>query len=255
MVDIMSMLPSHTSSNDNLTAVEKATCLSVVVVAEDHDDLRVNMIEVIASHGHHVVGLACAKDMDSAVGTLPIDLLVVDVDQPDEDGLSLARRFRAAQPLSGVIIVSARHTVEDKVRGYNSGADVYLEKPVSSEELMAAINNIGRRLMTQRPISSLVETKHFSIDKELMLFSGPQGSVRLTYAEILLLSALSRAPSQRLEVSQLLKLLKLDKTSNSKSAFEVRLVRLRKKMISVGADKLCLRSIRLQGYQLSTVLH
>lgn len=247
------MLPSDTSTYNNLTTVDKPTSLSVLVV-EDHDDLRDNIVEVIASYGHHVVGLACAEDMDNAVGTLPIDLLVLDLNLPGEDGLSLARRFRAAQPLAGVIIVSARHTVDDKVSGYNNGADVYLEKPVSSEELMAAINNIARRLLNQRPTWGFVKPKHFSIDTEVMLLSGPQGTVRLTDAETLLLSALSRAPSQRLEMSQLLELLKLDESSYSKSAFEVRLVRLRKKMISVGADKLCLRSIRLQGYQLSTVL-
>ena len=231
----------------------QAACLSVVVV-EDHDDLREVVVDVIASHGHHVVGLGCAEDMEDAVGALPIDILVVDLNLPGEDGLSLARRFRAAQPLAGVIICSARHTVEDKVKGYNSGADVYLQKPVASEELMAAINSISRRLLNQAPAVSLAKPKHFSIETEKMLLAGPLGKVSLTDAETLLLTALAHAPSQRLETKQLLVLLNLEDSSHSKSAFEVRMVRLRKKMISVGADKLCIRAIRLQGYQLSTLL-
>lgn len=231
----------------------QAACLSVVVV-EDHDDLRDMVVDVIASHGHHVVGLGCAEDMEDTVGALPIDILVVDLNLPGEDGLSLARRFRTAQPLSGVIIMSARHSVDDKVLGYNSGADVYLQKPVSTDELIAAINSISRRLLSQASAVNQVKPKHLSIDTEKMLLSGPLGKVSLTDAETILLTALAHAPGQRLEIKQLLVLLNLDDSSFSKSAFEVRMVRLRKKMVSAGADKLCIRSIRLQGYQLSTVL-
>ena len=206
------------------------------------------------SHGHHVVGLGCAEEMDDAVGALHIDLLIVDLNLPGEDGLSLARRFRAAQPLSGVIMVSARHSVEDKVRGYNSGADVYLPKPVSSDELMAAVNSISRRLLTQGTVTDPIQSNVFAIESEKLLLTGPKGQVSLTDSETQLLHAFTRAPSQRLETSQLLELLKLDESNYSKSAFEVRMVRLRKKLISVGADKLCIRSIRMQGYQLGTVL-
>jgi DNA-binding response OmpR family regulator len=247
------MSPSTAPALQKLPHRHQAACLSVVVV-EDHDDLRGVVVEVIASHGHHVVGLCCAEDMEDAVGALPIDILVVDLNLPGEDGLSLAQRFRAAQPLAGVIICSASHTVEDKVRGYNSGADVYLQKPVASEELMAAINSISRRLLSQAPAASTAKPKHFSIETEKMLLAGPLGKVSLTDAETLLLTALAHAPSQRLETKQLLVLLNLEDSSHSKSAFEVRMVRLRKKMISVGADKLCIRAIRLQGYQLSTLL-
>ena len=241
------------SAPQTLTPRAQAACLSVVVV-EDHDDLRDVVVDVIASHGHHVVGLDCAEDMQDTVGARAIDILVVDLNLPGEDGLSLARRFRTAQPLSGVIIMSARHSVDDKVKGYNSGADVYLQKPVSTDELMAAINSISRRLLSQTPVANLVKPKHFSLNTEKMLLSGPLGKVSLTDAETILLTALARAPGQRLEIKQLLMILNLEDSSFSKSAFEVRMVRLRKKMISAGADKLCIRAIRLQGYQLSTVL-
>lgn len=231
----------------------QAACLSVVVV-EDRDDLRDMVVEVIENHGHHVTGLRCAEDMDDAVGTLPIDLLIVDLNLPGEDGSSLAHRFRISQPLAGIIIYSENHSVADKVKSYDSGADIFLQKPVSSEELMAAINSIARRLLNQGPIADPAKPKKFFIELEKLLLSGPLGQVSLTDTEGLLLSALARAPSQRLDIAQLLALLKLDISSYSKSAFEVRMVRLRKKLMSVGANKLCIRSIRLQGYQLGTVL-
>jgi len=247
------MLLSSPLATESLDRRIQAACLSVVVV-EDHDDLREVMVEVIGSFGHHVVGLSCAEDMDDAVGGLPIDLLIVDLNLPGEDGLSLARRFRAAQPLAGIIIATARYKVDDKVNGYNSGADIYLQKPVSTEELMAAINSIARRLLDHNVVPDLVKVNQFFWDLEKMQLSGPLGKVGLTDAETLILSALAKAPGQRLETAQLVDLLKLEPGSYSKSAFEVRMVRLRKKLMGVGADKLCIRSIRLQGYQLSTVL-
>lgn len=231
----------------------QAACLSVVVV-EDQDALRDMVVDVIENHGHHVVGLSCAEEMDDAVGTLPIDLLIIDLALPGENGFSLARRFRVSQPLAGIIIYSENHSVADKVKSYDSGADIFLQKPVSAEELMAAINSIARRLLNQGPIADTAKPSKFFIELEKLLLSGPLGQVSLTEAEVLLLSALARAPSQRLEISQLLAILKLDTSSYSKSAFEVRMVRLRKKLMSVGANRLCIRSIRLQGYQLSTLL-
>jgi len=247
------MLLTLRSTISHASSPAQAACLSVVVV-EDHDDLRDMVVEVIANHGHHVVGLGCAEEMADAVGTLPIDLLIVDLNLPGENGFSLAHRFRVAQPLAGIIIYSANHSVADKVRGYDSGADIFLQKPASSDELMAAINSIARRLLNQGPIADPAKPVKFCIDLEKSLLSGPLGQVSLTDTEALLLSALAQAPSQRLEIEQLLALLKLDTSTYSKSAFEVRMVRMRKKLMSVGATKLCIRSIRLQGYQLSTVL-
>ena len=224
------------------------------MVVEACDDSRDKVVEVIENHGHHVVGLGCAEDMDDAVGILPIDLLIVDLALPGENGFSLVRRFRVSQPLAGIIIYSENHSVADKVKSYDSGADIFLQKPVSPEELMASIKSIARRLLNQGPLADTAKSKEFFIELEKLLLSGPLGQVSLTDTEVLLLSALARAPSQRLEISQLLAILKLDTSSYSKSAFEVRMVRLRKKLMSVGASKSCIRSIRLQGYQLSTLL-
>jgi DNA-binding response OmpR family regulator len=242
--------PSTTSPGQSLN---KAACLSVVVV-EARDDVRDKVVEVIEKHGHHVVGLGCAEEMDDAVGILQIDLLIVDLNLPGENGFSLARRFRVSQPLAGIIIYSENHSVADKVKSYDSGADIFLQKPVSSEELMASIKSIARRLLNQGPIADPVKPKKFFIELEKLLLTGPLGQVSLTDTEGLLLSSLARAPSQRLEISQLLAILKLDTRSYSKAAFEVRMVRLRKKLMSVGATKLCIRSIRLHGYQLGTAL-
>ena len=74
-----------------------------IVVAEDHDALRELTLDVLRGAGHRAVGIACAEEMDEAIGGMPVDLLIADLHLPGEDGLSLVRRFRAAQPLAGII--------------------------------------------------------------------------------------------------------------------------------------------------------
>lgn len=246
----MVVINPATNSERNLLP---ARSLNVVVV-EDHDGLRDVITEVLRSHGHAVTGLACAEELDDKAGGMPIDLLIVDLNLPGEDGLSLAQRFRAAQPLSGIIIVTSRDKVEDRVSAYTSGADIYLQKPVSMVELMAAVNSVARRLSAQTTTESQSPPPSVSIDVEKMRLCGPLGEGVLTSAEALLIAALARAPGRRLETAALLGHLKIDPASYSKSAFEVRVVRLRRKLMDVGADKQCIRSTRMQGYQLSPFL-
>lgn len=246
----MSVLIPEPHSNRNLP---QANSLNVVVV-EDHDGFRDVITEVLRSHGHAVLGLTCAEEVDDKAGGTPIDLLIVDLNLPGEDGLSLAQRFRAAQPMSGIIIVTSREKVEDRVSAYTSGADIYLQKPVSMVELMAAINSIARRLNAQTALQSQSQPTTVSIDIEKMCLHGPLGDAMLTSAEALLIAALARAPGRRLETTALLGHLHLDPGTYSKSAFEVRMVRLRRKLMDVGADKQCIRSTRMQGYQLSPSL-
>ena len=233
------------------TFTEKSLC---IVVAEDHDALREITVEVLRRQGHRAVGITCAEEMDDAVGSMPIDLLIADFHLPGEDGMSLIRRFRAAQPLAGIIMVTASMQVDLKVLGYNNGVDIYLPKPLATEELLAAVNSISRRLASQSKATAAADHSAFRYDPTQRWVSGPLGRTELSDSESLILASLARAPGQRLELQQLQVLLHLNAKAFNKSAFEVRIVRLRKKLIGVGAEPSCLRSIRMVGYQLGITL-
>ena len=243
----------HPSSSLGLAAsfTEKSLC---IVVAEDHDALREITVEVLCRQGHKAVGIACAEEMDDVVGGMGIDLLIADLHLPGEDGMSLIRRFRAAQPLAGIILVTASTQVDIKVQGYNNGADIYLPKPVATEELLAAVHSISRRLASQSKATAAADHSAFRYDPTQRWVSGPLGRTELSDSESLILASLARAPGQRLELQQLQVLLHLNAKAFNKSAFEVRMVRLRKKLIGVGAERCCLRSIRMVGYQLGITL-
>lgn len=219
-------------------------CLNIVVV-EDHEALRIITVEALQSRGHRVIGVESAESLQETLGNQSLDLVVVDVNLPGEDGVSLARRLKQSHPDLGVIVVSVRDRLDDKLGAYECGADLYLTKPVSVEELCAAAAALGKRLLrVSRP-----PRRDFSLDLQQMRLRGPAGETPLTAQEATVLAALVRAPGHRLETWQLLEQLGWVDTSG-KMALEVPMSRLRRKFTLVGAANNPLIAIRKHGYQL-----
>jgi DNA-binding response OmpR family regulator len=224
-----------------------ATHLNIVVV-EDNEDLCDAIVEVLSARGHRVLGLSCAEELGDEGALATIDLLVVDLNLPGEDGVSLSRRLRSIQPGLFILMMTARNTVHDKMSGYEAGADIYLTKPVSIEELSAAVNALARRLAdSQKPFDNqaLLYLKIAGLQAQ-----GPGGTIELTTMEVALLSALARAPDQRLAYWQLLEIMITDVERASQANLAVRMTRLRKKFSDAGFDGPILSVIRHEGYQL-----
>ena len=220
-----------------------------LVLVEDGDDLRILLSSALRQEGHHVVALTCAEELEDHPGIGQVDAFLIDVNLPGEDGFSLAKRIRHVYPLAGIIMLTARSTQDDKMHGYDCGADLYLTKPVSLPELFAALRSFARRhLATYKQIHDGVLTLN---KLELM---GHLGSVKLTSQESLLLSAMVRAPGGKLETWQLAELLQLEMDEAFKASLAVRMVRLRKKLIDAGAQSTVIESIRNVGYQINTYI-
>jgi DNA-binding response OmpR family regulator len=220
------------------------TLLNIVVV-EDHDALREVTVAALCNMGHNAVGADCAEALDDEIGAFPIDLLVVDLNLPGEDGISLARRLRAAQPGVGIIMVTSRGQISEKLSGYESGADLYLTKPTSVEELGAAVQALARRMKCHQQARP-----DFQLDLGALFLQGPREGVGLSAHEAAMLSALARAPCHRLESWQLIELAGKAEADFSKSTLEVQIVRLRKKLVQAGAVDQPIKAVRGQGYQL-----
>lgn len=220
------------------------TLLNIVVV-EDHDALREVTVEALCNMGHNVVGVDCAEALADEIGAFPIDLLVIDLNLPGEDGISLARRLRAAQPGIGIIMVTSRDQISEKLSGYESGADLYLTKPTSVEELGAAVQALARRMKRHEQTRPA-----FQLDLSALFLQGPREGVGLSAHEAAMLSVLARAPDHRLESWQLIELSGKEEANFSKSTLEVQIVRLRKKLMQAGAVDQPIKAVRGQGYQL-----
>ncbi len=222
------------------------TCLNIIVV-EDNDELREATVDALCAEGHLVLGLDCAEALPEQASWRRVDLMVVDLNLPGEDGLALTRRVRATQPDIGIIMVTARGLPTDKRRGYTCGADIYMTKPVALDELTAAIQNLSRRLKPEAvPVARLT----LDLDRRI-LRCRDQSDVQLTSHESALLAAFGRAAECRLETWQLIEILEKDSAEDPKAAVEILIARLRKKLLEVGCAELAIKSIRSWGYQMS----
>lgn len=225
-------------------------CLNIVLV-EDHDVLRQILKQALEEAGHRVTALSCAEELEDVAGGLPADIFLIDLNLPGEDGFSLTERVRAAYPLAGLIVLTARSALQDKLEGYARGADIYLTKPLEVPELCATVAAMGRRRRRFDLVTVTQQQQMFTLSQQQMTLGKPGlEPVNLTPAETSMLVAFSRAPGQRVAYWQIAETLGLDLQTYPKSSLEVRIVRLRKKLVEAGADASCIESIRSHGYQL-----
>jgi DNA-binding response OmpR family regulator len=223
-----------------------------ILVVEDYLPLQTSLTEVLRKFGHHVQGIESAEAFDEEAQDHKVDLAIIDVNLPGEDGFSLARRLHAVQPSLGIIILSAKTDEADKVTGYECGADIYLTKPVGFDELMAAVSALSRRLGKSTHTAGAFGSEPEAIEIHMANASikGSTGQAELTPTEFKLLLALARANSKSLELWQIYDVLGKDEQTLQKSALEAQLYRLRKKLSDCGAGNQALRALRLKGYRL-----
>lgn len=219
-----------------------------IIVIEDYASLRTIIIKTIEKLGHSAYGLSCAEEFDDVVARIAPDILVIDLNLPEEDGISLSQRIRKVNPLIGIIMLTARDRDEDKVLGYESGADIYLTKPVPFSELAAAISALVRRISSEKFV---VNNANLILDNSQQLLNFKDIKISINKTESIILQALACAKNQLLEHWQLLEILGEDIDSESaKSYLSVRIFRLRQKLIEVGLSKNSLKNHHQQGYQL-----
>lgn len=216
----------------------------MVMVVEDHDDLREATVHILRQNGYEVIGLPCAEDLDDTPVPCTPDLYVIDLTLPGEDGLSLTKRLRKAQPLAGIVITTARTQLSDRLNGYDAGADLYLPKPVDPQELLATLAALTKRLQQE------VMPRTLTLNDQNHLLRGPDSECRLAESEVRLLVALSTAQNQTLERWQVALQLNPDNSDISADNLQNRISLLRKKIASCGIEGECLKAVRGSGYRL-----
>lgn len=217
------------------------TSLKIAIV-EDNDDLRALLIQDLSIAGYVVAGAESAEQLDEVFASNTFDVLIVDVNLPGENGFSIATRYKRLNKNLNIVMLTARTAVEDKVAGYGSGADLYLTKPVSNTELLAAIGSISRRITSQKESPALI------LNLKNLTLSGSK-TVDLNRQEVAIIKGLSQSASSNLPYFKLLELCNEPVDEISKATLEVRIARLRKKFIEAGVSK-SFRALRGDGYQL-----
>ena len=216
-----------------------------ILIVEDNDDLREGWMSFFQKQGHFVRGVGLAAEILDESGDFTPDVYVIDLNLPDTDGLALVKKLRQVHPRVGIIITTARSMIGDKVIGYESGADIYFTKPVDPSELMAGIAAVAKKQW-----SPDVESETLHLIPERHVLKGLNGIVNLGPNETILLAGLVRAGGQPLAPWQLAELLGFSNKLPTAAALEMRIARLRKKLISGGAAPPAIQAAYNRGYTL-----
>lgn len=216
-----------------------------VVVVEDHQDLRQVFTEAISREGVDTLAASCAEELDEFLSKGSVQLLVLDVNLPGESGFDIAKRVRASDPNVSIIMLSARSAESDRLKGYESGADFYLCKPISPSELSAAVNAVKRRIEASLSRGDLL------LSERNMTLTFGDGITRLGRVDVALLKALAMAPDGRLPYWRLFEVTGRDSKDSAKTQLELQVFRLRKKVAGICVREDFIRSIRFEGYQLT----
>lgn len=223
----------------------------VVALVEDDPLLRQEIEIHLTNHEFIVHGVNSAIAFDDLAARVPIDLFIIDLNLPGEDGLSLCNRLRKSLPEAGIVIMTAKIALHDRLAGYGQGgADVYLTKPVSPDELVLVLRNLGRRIKPHEADDG------WSLSLRDRTLTGPEPwqKLRLTNREKALLIALIQAHENTLDsiaLSDICSNVESEETM-SKHALEELVARLRKEFKAAqheGAEP-AIKSVWKVGYQL-----
>lgn len=222
-----------------------------ILVVEDDTQLREQVAAYLADHGFHVHAAADARAMDRALAQAPVDLVVLDLMLPGEDGLSICRRL-SAEGGPAIIMVSAMGEEIDRVLGLELGADDYLPKPVSPRELLARVRAVFRRLEEVRGGAprkgKAYQFQGFVVDALRRQLRAPNGAtILLTSGEFSLLSAFLDHPQRILSRDQLLDIARGNDADVFDRAVDVQISRLRRKLHACSETEI-IKTVRGAGY-------
>ena len=221
-----------------------------ILVVDDDIDLRDQVAAYLNQNGYIAHIAASALEMDTVLAASPVDLVVLDVMLPGENGLSICRRI--AEPAGpAIIIMSAMGEEVDRVVGLELGADDYLSKPVSPRELLARVRAVLRRRETApvgQKAGSVYHFSGFQLDITRRQLRAPNSVVvLLTPGEFSLLTAFLEAPGRVLSRDTLVEIVCGEDADVFDRAIDVQLSRLRTKLKTHGGAGL-IRTVRGAGY-------
>ena len=223
---------------------------SRILVVDDDEGLRELLVRYLSDNGLDVVAVGDGSAMRHYLATHPVDLILLDVMLPGEDGLTLARSL-SAEGSPAIIMLSARGEEVDRIVGLEVGADDYLPKPFSHRELLARVTAVLRRHRTPVAPGRFRHFGPFEVDIEAHRLTRNGADVELSGAEFALLKVLIENPDRVLSRDALVELLKGYERAPFDRMVDVRVTRLRRKIEADPAHPAYLRTIWGEGYLFS----
>lgn len=182
----------------------------LVYLVDDDEDFREETVSGLSRMGLKVQGFGSAAALYRAYAAMPSDIVILDVNLGGEDGLSIAAHLRTSQPV-GIIMATGRGSVEDRVAGFENGADAYLVKPIDVRELAATVAALHNRLNRHRELPAIPQAPQWAlVEGGWTLTDGLGHRLRLTISEQRLLGCLFKARGNTVERSALVEAMGAD---------------------------------------------
>ena len=224
-----------------------------ILVVDDQKEICDVVQEYLTGEGYRVSTANDGSGMRRALGQSHIDLVILDLMLPGEDGLTLARGLRDESGI-GIIILTGRGETVDRIIGLEMGADDYLPKPFHLRELLARVKSVLRRVQSRTGEPGQTTRSHaqfagWSLDlssRELMSPGGEE--VRLTTGEFDLLAAFVNNPNQVLSRDRLLDLARNREAGPFDRTIDVQVGRLRRKLEEDPQNPTLIKTVRGSGY-------
>jgi two-component system OmpR family response regulator len=226
-----------------------------IAIVEDEASLRADVVEYLSACGHDALGCGDGRALDQVLADKPVDIVILDVNLPGEDGFSIAKRLRDQSDV-GIIMLTARNVGIDRVVGLEIGADVYLVKPVELRELEAQIRTLSRRLKLFPPCApaapravTTAGQSGWAYDAVGWTVLAPDGqSVKLTANERVFLSLLVERPGEPVSRDDIFKALGKRQWDPSDRSVDSMVRRLRAKAQDALGCDLPIEAVHGTGY-------
>ena len=238
--------------------MHKATVLTV----DDDENLQIVMRHYLEQNGYQFISAMSGAELMSKLDAARPDIILLDLNLPDQDGLSLLTAIRSKSK-APVIVVSGKNETADRIVGLEMGADDYLTKPFEMRELSARIKAVLRRsAASEKPAggdaeTSLSKAKRLSfsgwvLDRmQYQLFDAAGKPAELTSGEFKLLEALVVAPNRVLSREQLFELTRQGEFDVYDRVIDIQIARIRKKLSEDPQNPSLIKTVRGVGYMFS----
>jgi two-component system, OmpR family, phosphate regulon response regulator OmpR len=231
-----------------------------ILVVDDDKDVRDTIRDYFEFCGFDVFVAGDGDGMRNILASRPVEIVLMDLNLPGEDGLALTRELRASRPVGVIMLTAAGQTI-DRIIGLEMGADDYVPKPFDPRELLARVKSVLRRLR-ERPKEvptsgeekpEVVRMGSCTLDLAAhRLYDASGEEIPLTSMEFDLLQAFARHPDRVLSRERLLELAHNRDGDVFDRSIDLRIARIRKKIEQDATKPQVLKTVRGAGYMFSS---
>ena len=217
-----------------------------ILIVEDNYALRESLADYLQGAEFDIRCVDNGQELNEALAKRGCDVLVLDLNLPNEDGISISKRIRKAYPKMGILILTSRIQGKDRSESYESGADIYLTKPVAPNELKTVLLNLSQR------IDRVEERKQWIFDPKTFSLKAPdEQTIKFTATESAVFLELAVAGGLLPLHILIQRFGEIDSSEeHNKVRFEKLISRIRSKIKPYFQEEISIQSVYKQGYQL-----